>query len=168
MAMPLSRAWRGDRSCSARPRRRSSPASAGMIPAMIFMSVDLPAPFSPIRACTVPGLTRSETSYSAMTPGKLLLMFRASSRQRSGAAAASPCMMRSVPAEVTREVRRRDELEGHPHEARDFLAAGELQRSVDGAGALRRAVLEHGRFELAGLERRQPIGRRVDPCDHGG
>src|SRR5262249_56200668 len=98
-----------------------------MIPAMIFMRVDLPAPFSPIRACTVPRSTRIETSSSAATPGKLLLMFRTSSRQRSGAAAASPCIMPSVPAEVTREVRRGHELERYPHEPRALLAAPDLQ-----------------------------------------
>src|SRR5215813_2427273 len=118
-----------------------------MIPAMIFMRVDLPAPFSPMSACTVPRSTRSETSSSAATPGKLLLMFRTSSRQRSGAAAASPCMTPSVPAEVTREVRRGDELEGHPHEARDLLAARKLQRGVDRVRALRSSVLEHGRLQ---------------------
>src|SRR5215469_6762075 len=168
MAIPLSSACRGPRSLSVRPSRHSSPASAGMIPAMIFMRVDLPAPFSPISACTVPRSTRSETSSSAATPGKLLLMFRASSRQRSGGAATSPCILPSVPAEVTREVRRGYELEGDPHEARDLLTAGELERGVDGVRALRRPVLEHGRLELTRFEDRQPIGSRVDPRDHGG
>src|SRR5262249_61861809 len=113
-----------------------------MIPAMIFMRVDLPAPFSPIRACTVPRSTRIDTSSSAATPGKLLLMFRTSSRQRSGAAAASPCIMPSVPAEVIREVRRGHELEGHPHDPRDLLTARQLERGSDGVRTLRRHALD--------------------------
>ena len=51
---------------------------------MILISVDLPAPFSPTSACTSPARTSNETSDSACTPGKDLLMPRTS---RSGAAA---------------------------------------------------------------------------------
>ena len=43
-------------------------------------NVDLPAPFSPIRASTVPGRTRSCTSDRAITPGKPLLTLITSSR----------------------------------------------------------------------------------------
>jgi len=39
-----------------------------MTPEMIFPSVDLPAPFSPTSACTVPGLIVSDTSLRAGTP----------------------------------------------------------------------------------------------------
>src|SRR5512147_1364152 len=42
------------------------------MPKRHFMSVDLPAPFSPMRAWTEPGRTRTVTSSSALTPGKLL------------------------------------------------------------------------------------------------
>src|SRR5687767_12818374 len=38
-------------------------------PLRIFSSVDLPAPFSPIKACTDPACTSKETSVSALTPG---------------------------------------------------------------------------------------------------
>src|SRR5918998_3209143 len=38
------------------------------------MSVDLPAPFSPMRACTSPGNRRRETSSSAFTPGNWIVM----------------------------------------------------------------------------------------------
>lgn len=37
-----------------------------------FIKVDLPAPFSPIKACTVPGLTFKLTSSKAFTPGNAL------------------------------------------------------------------------------------------------
>ena len=42
------------------------------------MSVDLPAPFSPISACTLPARTLTLTSSRALTPGKLLEMPRIS------------------------------------------------------------------------------------------
>src|ERR1700722_12401381 len=47
---------------------------------MIFISVDLPAPFSPISAWTWPRLRRNDTSSSASTPGKALRTFETSSR----------------------------------------------------------------------------------------
>src|SRR6185436_6831321 len=53
-----------------RPRTVTRPASGRSRPAMIFISVDLPAPFSPTSACTVPGFTRIDTPSSATTPGK--------------------------------------------------------------------------------------------------
>src|ERR1700722_9156410 len=43
------------------------------MPPRIFISVDLPAPFSPMRASTSPGRTRRLTFSSARTPGKDLL-----------------------------------------------------------------------------------------------
>src|SRR3984885_15486027 len=47
---------------------------------MIFISVDLPAPFSPISAWTWPRFNRNDTSSSASTPGKALRTFDTSSR----------------------------------------------------------------------------------------
>ena len=41
------------------------PLSGGVAPDATFISVDLPAPFSPSRACTSPGSTSNETSVSA-------------------------------------------------------------------------------------------------------
>ena len=49
-------------------RRRSSPPSGAVAPEATFINVDLPAPFSPSRACTSPGSTSNETSVSAATP----------------------------------------------------------------------------------------------------
>src|SRR5690625_7076981 len=40
----------------------------------MFIMVDLPAPFSPSRACTSPALTRRLASLSACVPPKLLVM----------------------------------------------------------------------------------------------
>jgi hypothetical protein len=42
--------------------------SACTAPASIWISVDLPAPFSPISACISPGATASETLRNAGTP----------------------------------------------------------------------------------------------------
>src|SRR5690349_11162512 len=53
------------------------------MPAMIFIRVDLPAPFSPIRASTEPGRTRNCTSDNATTPGKPLLTLTTSNRYGS-------------------------------------------------------------------------------------
>src|SRR3990172_677280 len=44
------------------------------------MSVDLPAPFSPTTACTSPARLSKLTSSSAVTPGKVMVMFRISTR----------------------------------------------------------------------------------------
>src|SRR6218665_1379181 len=48
---------------------------------MIFISVDLPAPFSPSSACTEPGGRGNWTLSSATTPGKDLLTPRTCIRQ---------------------------------------------------------------------------------------
>ena len=50
------------------------PASRVYTPERIFIRVDLPAPFSPTRACTSPLRTSRWTLCSARTPGKLLPM----------------------------------------------------------------------------------------------
>src|SRR3954463_7213261 len=88
MAMPASVASRGEWKRMGRPLTRISPSSGRMLPARIFISVDLPAPFSPIRACTVPGRIRRLTPSSATTPGYRLVMPSAS-RRYSGMAIAS-------------------------------------------------------------------------------
>ena len=49
-------------------------ASRSSIPATIFMSVDLPAPFSPSSRCTSPASTDRLPSRSAVTPPKRLVM----------------------------------------------------------------------------------------------
>src|SRR3569623_2342494 len=41
---------------------------------MMFISVDLPAPFSPKTACVSPGCTVNDTSLFATTDGKRLVM----------------------------------------------------------------------------------------------
>ena len=47
------------------PSKTIVPLSGAVAPEATFISVDLPAPFSPSRACTSPGSTSNETSVSA-------------------------------------------------------------------------------------------------------
>jgi hypothetical protein len=55
-------------------RNTIDPASGRIVPVATFISVDLPAPFSPSSAWTSPGRTSRETSVSAATPPKLFEM----------------------------------------------------------------------------------------------
>src|SRR3984885_11689986 len=129
---------------------------------MIFMRVDLPAPFSPISACTVPALRLSETSSSATTPGNALLTCLTSSRH-CGAAGAGPAIAASVLPEVVLKIGRGHQLERDPHEACNVLAPGQLQCRVDPSGALSGGVLKNGGLEISGFHGRKSIGRGVDP-----
>ena len=54
--------------------RQRAARRAGSVPASTRISVDLPAPFSPISPTTSFGRISIETSFSAWTPGKDLLM----------------------------------------------------------------------------------------------
>src|SRR5579862_7461778 len=125
---------------------------------MIFISVDLPAPFSPIRACTECERSLSETPSSATTPGNALRISRASSRYSAGASSATLLTGYSAP-EIAGKVGGSYQLERHPHEARHALAPAELQRRIHGAAALCRCILEHGHLELSRLHRRESVGR---------
>ena len=71
------------------PSIRISPESGGWTPPRIFMSVLLPAPFSPISASTSPPRAKSDTSRNAVTPAKRLPMPRIS-RRGAAVAAGSP------------------------------------------------------------------------------
>ena len=66
------------------PFSRTSPASGWYTPAITFISVDLPAPFSPTTASTSPRWRRHDTLSSASTPGNCLRMPVASMRGVSG------------------------------------------------------------------------------------
>ena len=70
--MPAARAARGESSLSGWPSARMSPASAGRKPYTIFISVLLPAPFSPSSASTCPaGMSRSTPSTASTGPKRL-------------------------------------------------------------------------------------------------
>ena len=71
--MPRSTASLGLEIFTSLPSNLISPSSAVWMPAMVFTSVDFPAPLSPTRATTSPGRTSKSTSLSAWTGPKLLL-----------------------------------------------------------------------------------------------
>src|ERR1700758_1669353 len=92
MPIPAKRASWGVRSWMGLPSMRISPESGRYAPARIFINVLLPAPFSPIRACTSPCQIWRSTFLSARTPGKLLLIPRTS---RTGRALLGPAFVLS-------------------------------------------------------------------------
>src|SRR5262245_2534665 len=58
------------------PRTNSSPSNSVMTPDRAFISVLLPAPFSPTMAWNSPAAMSIDTSAKATTPGKILVMLR--------------------------------------------------------------------------------------------
>src|SRR5262245_46174534 len=72
MAMPAACASRAERKRLSCPSRRKRPENSGCTPAMIFISVLLPAPFSPTRPWISPGRSAKSTPRSASTPPKVL------------------------------------------------------------------------------------------------
>src|SRR2546429_7679809 len=73
-AIPLSRASSGLAGAYARPSTSIVPASGLIRPASTFIKVLLPAPFSPISACTSPFCKRRLTPSSATVGPKRLLI----------------------------------------------------------------------------------------------
>ena len=78
IVMPQPRAARGDLKETSIPRTASRPASGVRTPAMIFPTVDLPAPFSPTMAWTAPARIAMSTPASATVPPNLLVTPRSS------------------------------------------------------------------------------------------
>src|SRR5262245_54928919 len=74
MAMPAARASRTERNRVWCPSIRKRPENSGCTPAMIFISVLLPAPFSPTRPWISPGKSRKSTPRKASTPPKALVI----------------------------------------------------------------------------------------------
>src|SRR6267142_2995116 len=72
--MPSFSASRGEFIFTGRLSIEITPASGLCAPARMRMRVDLPAPFSPMRACTSPGNRSKPTFCRARTPGKDLSM----------------------------------------------------------------------------------------------
>src|SRR6516164_3962974 len=111
MPIPALRASRAERKCCSRPSIRRLPWSAACTPAMIFMSVLLPAPFSPTRPWISPRASAKSTPRSASTPPKDLETWTSS---RSGVEASNEIDPKPVGAsdQVVRF---------HPHHARSVL-----------------------------------------------
>src|SRR6187399_61799 len=81
-------------SSTALPSSRTCPSSGSCAPPRIFINVLLPAPFSPINASTSPRPSDRETSLSATTPGKRLVMPRIESKSAAGASTLLPPLLR--------------------------------------------------------------------------
>src|SRR5438552_8273343 len=79
------------------PRYRIWPLSGAYTPVSSLIRVDLPAPFSPTRACTSPGASANDTSSSASTPGNRLATPTTSSIGGSGSFIAPLSRHRPVP-----------------------------------------------------------------------
>src|SRR4026208_177672 len=71
MPMPLAIASRGERNSTPSAPTRTWPSSGRYSPARMFISVLLPAPFSPRSAWISPGRTSKSTPSLARTPGKV-------------------------------------------------------------------------------------------------
>src|ERR1700753_1195285 len=82
MAIPAARASRAERNLASCPSSSMRPEKSTCTPAMIFISVLLPAPFSPTRPWISPAESAKSIPRSASTPPKDLLM---PSRVRMGA-----------------------------------------------------------------------------------
>ncbi len=78
----------GSRGVNRSPRNCTSPASAWYTPAITLMRVDLPAPFSPRRACISPPTTSKLTPLKALTPANALLIPLATRSPSAGSAVA--------------------------------------------------------------------------------
>jgi hypothetical protein len=82
--MPAACACAGPLNDTWSPASVMVPASMPYTPVSALMSVDLPAPFSPMSECTSPGNIRKSTSSSALTPGKVIEMPRISTTAVGG------------------------------------------------------------------------------------
>src|SRR6266436_5973736 len=79
MAIPAARASRTDRKRVSRPSSTKRPENSVCTPAMIFISVLLPAPFSPTRPWISPAESAKSTPRSASTPPKAFVIWCSSS-----------------------------------------------------------------------------------------
>src|SRR5882724_4427001 len=70
--MPAACASRAERKWVSVPSSMNRPENSGCTPAMIFISVLLPAPFSPTRPWISPALRAKSTSFRACTPPNVL------------------------------------------------------------------------------------------------
>src|SRR2546421_12184649 len=91
--MPSDLARRGALCVTGCPLSLISPLSASTAPVMILMRVDLPAPFSPISACTSPARTSNEALLSACTPAYDLCISMARSRAWFDMIRVEPCRL---------------------------------------------------------------------------
>src|SRR5579862_1994261 len=80
MAMPAARASRVERKRVSLPSSMKRPENSGCTPAMIFINVLFPAPFSPTRPWISPGESAKSMPRRASTPPKALVICVSSRR----------------------------------------------------------------------------------------
>src|SRR5262252_1294911 len=143
------------------PFRRSSPASAGWTPVSTLMSVDLPAPFCPMTACTSPANRRKSTPESARTPVKRRVSPRASSTTDEAKPATFSVL--AVRELLRRDVHREDALLGDDPLGQR-LAGLEVLHRLHQLRPEQRAALDAD-VELAGHHRLERALHAVDRDD---
>src|SRR5690625_578814 len=126
-----------------RPETMTVPSSMVYTPVSALISVDLPAPFSPIRAWTSPGKSRKFTRSRALTPGKEIEMSFISTIGDAGIG----CPSVRSPACAARRGWRRSRCHGRPR------AGGRVSSSGPGRPGTGRggSVLAVGQSFLGGL-----------------
>src|ERR1700677_1012576 len=127
-ATPFSRASRALAKVTVSPAIFSSPRSAGMIPPRIFMSVLLPAPFSPTSTCTSPGKTSKSTPSRILTSvlrrGRPSLLYMNLVTPRMEASGSMIVSLRAAVGQVAEDDRDQDDhalhgkiqVVGNPHQ----------------------------------------------------
>src|ERR1700691_5423762 len=96
--MPSVRAWCTPCRSTGCPLNSRPPSVGRCTPARIWISVDLPAPFSPNRTWTSPGLSSKSTRSSASTPGNCMDRPLARKTGVGTFAAPTPCAGANVAA----------------------------------------------------------------------
>src|SRR5215471_18414923 len=142
MPMPAASASRAERNCTGTPSSRMAPSYSACTPAMIFISVLLPAPFSPTRPWISPAFRAKSTSLRACTPPNDLQMPDSSS---SGTPPASTAIgsLRRVGQDQTRSDQ---EVVFHPLHARRVRLGYHRPVGDDvlGYAAVRLLACQHG------------------------
>src|SRR5690606_15199008 len=159
IAIPSAAASTGEEMVTGSPSMRIVPESGVWTPASTFISVDLPAPFSPMRAWTSPRRRSKSTPRRAGAPPKDLVM----------PSIATSDAMGLLPALVLRQVLAGDHLGWHQHgPLLEFLAREQLLGHLQRDGALGVRVLRRGGLEhrVGLLQLRDGLGGGVDPDDH--
>src|SRR4051794_36486764 len=180
-------AW-GEEKATSRPSNSIRPESLAYTPVSTLISVDLPAPFCPIRACTSPRATSKRASRSAGTPRNCLLMPCIESRgagrsatvaffpedgapnraragstgpnRGSGAAGRSSVGL----ADVVGRVVLGEQLVGVDDQRRNRLAARVVLHRLEGERPEAGAAL-HRRVEVTGGDGSEPVLLAVDRDD---
>src|SRR3972149_2398673 len=126
----------GGRPSTRCPSKTTSPASGAYSPATTLNSVDLPAPFGPIRPVIVLGLTASVQPSTARMPPKL---FATSRTSRMFSAMGSPRLPRDVP--LLRDDSLRQEQDEQNQEDPDHNQVDEVDPQREGVRDVRLQLL---------------------------